>query len=125
MSKCKVDRYGIVDQHSRVKLVASDVDSPLLQVDAASRVRLHNLCISRDSSQSKSERPLMGLAGASCVSMSIIRRAQDMAGPAVEAIDQGTFFALHDCSLTSSSDSTKMTVGSPQVVVKAWGHWHH
>ena len=118
MSNSKIDLYGIVDQHRRVELVASDVDLPLLQVDAASRVRLHNLCISRNSSQSQSERPLMGLAGASCVSMSKIHHAQDMAGPAVEAMDQGTFFALQDCSLTSFSHSTNTTVASPQVVVK-------
>ena len=41
-----------------------------------------------------------------------------MAGPAVEACDQGTFFSLHDCSLTNFSDSAKTTVASPQVVVK-------
>ena len=115
LSNCQIDLYGIVDQHKKVELLASDV-STLLQVKDASRLRLCNLCIKRDSSQSHSEQPLVCLAGASCASMSQIHHVQDLAGAAVEAIDSSTFVVMHGCNLTSFSDSTKKTMA--QVVVK-------
>ena len=125
MSNCKIDLYGIVDQHRRVELVASDVDLPLLQVDAASRVRLHNLCISRNSSQSQSERPLMGLAGASCVSMSKIRHARDIGWSS--GWGNGSRHLLCpprlqlDQLLWLHQDDSGIAAGCSE----AWRHWHH